>query len=601
MIGRYIGMKAIGIDLGTTYSCVAVYQNEKVDIIPNELGNSTTPSYVSFTNCERLIGDPAKQLAAINTQNTIYDIKRIIGRRFTDNEVQNDISQYPFKIISVDDNPCVQVSFMNQVNIFTPEQISSFILQKLSSNAEDYLGYRPKEVVITVPAYFTDAQRNSTITASKIAGLNCLRIINEPTAACIAYGFQRSSSKDQKIVVYDFGGGTLDCSLINLSDGVFEVIGTSGDSRLGGEDIDQKLVDFVNKEFTAKHNYSLLHNNRTQRRIRNQCEKVKRLLSNQEVATIEIENIDNDIHFQLQLTRAKFNSICSDIFRRAILPLQKLLKDANCNVTNINEVVLVGGSTRIYQIRESLKQYFKGKEPSKSINPDEAVAYGAAIQAGILSSCALQKIGTGQILLIDVCPLSLGIEVVGGQMATIIARNTTIPVLKRKLFTTEYDNQTEINVKIFEGERELTKFNNLLGEFQLSGIPVLPKGKPAVEVSCEITANGLLIVSAKDLTGSKSKNSISIDQNRQKLSDKQVEYMVQEAEKFREYDETIKKLFAIKNEIEEYIYCIKQNNNLNQKEPIKQIEEWLEDTNIQNLSIKQITDKFAQIKQQLQE
>lgn len=547
---------AIGIDLGTTYSCVAHYTNDRVEIIANDQGNRTTPSYVAFSDTERLIGDAAKNQAAMNPVNTVFDAKRLIGRKFTDPEVQNDIKHFPFKIIDKLGKPNIMVEFKGENKVFTPEEISSFILGKMKETAEGYLGTKVTDAVVTVPAYFNDSQRQATKDAGLIAGLNVLRIINEPTAAAIAYGLDKkgTSQHEQNVLIFDLGGGTFDVSLLSIDEGIFEVKATAGDTHLGGEDFDHRLVNHFIAEFKRKNKKDISNNQRALRRLRTACERAKRSLSSSAQTTIEIDSLFEGIDFYTSITRARFEELCADLFRSTLDPVEKVLKDSKIDKSQIHEIVLVGGSTRIPKVQKLVSDFFNGKEPNKSINPDEAVAYGAAVQAAILSGDTSSK--TQDLLLLDVAPLSLGIETAGGVMTKLIPRNATIPTKKSETFSTYADNQPGVLIQVFEGERAKTSDNNLLGKFELSGIPPAPRGQPQIEVTFDIDANGILNVSALEKgTGKTQKITITNDKGR--LSKNDIERMVNEAEKYKEEDEREATRIQAKNSLESYAYSLK--------------------------------------------
>lgn len=547
---------AIGIDLGTTYSAVGVYRNGQAEIIANDQGNRTTPSYVSFTDTERLIGDAAKNQSSQNSTNTIYDAKRLIGRKFNDPIVQKDIISWPFKVISEGDKPLIQVQYKGETKTLRPEEVSAMVLQKMKEVAESYLGQEVKDAVITVPAYFNDSQRLATKDAGHIAGLNVKRIINEPTAAALAYGLDKTGSAGEKIIlVFDCGGGTHDVSLLALDidpdiGNVFEVKATGGDTHLGGEDIDNRMVKHFVDEFIRKYKSDPSSNARSLRRLKTACERAKRTLSSTTKANIEIDSFYEGIDFYSSITRAKFESLCQDFFRRCIKPLDQVIKDANISKSEVDEIVLVGGTTRIPRLQQMLKDYFNGKELCKSINPDEAVAYGAAIQAAILSGNTDEKIDN--IVLVDCTPLTLGVETAGGMMTTLIPRGTSIPTRKSNKFTTFSDNQPGVTIKVFEGERARTCDCNKLGDFELSGIAPAPRGTPQIEITYEIDANSILSVKAED-KGTGKVNSIKIT-NPNRLSKEDVEKMISEAEKYAEDDKLAREKVEAKNKLESYIY-----------------------------------------------
>ena len=592
---------AIGIDLGTTYSCVSVFRNGKAEIICNDQGNNTTPSWVSFSD-EKLVGESAKLQQSRNIQNTIYDIKRLIGKPYDDENNKNILKHMSYNVVNNNNKTMVNVKYKNEDKLFSPEEISAFILTKMKETAEAYLGEKVSQAVITVPAYFNDSQRQATKDAGLIAGLDVLRIINEPTAAAIAYGLEKKTDKETNIIVFDCGGGTHDVSLLTIDNGLFEVKATAGNSYLGGEDIDNILVDFLKKEFLNLNKVELTQI-KSLKRLKDQVEKCKRILSSSNVANIEIDSLQDGIDFNYTLSRAKLEQLCDDFFNKTLEPVERVLKDANMSKSQIDEIVLVGGTTRIPKIQQLLSQFFNNKELCKSINPDEAVAYGAAVQAAILTK--YDDAAINDILLLDVCPLSLGVETSGQIMTVIIPRNTTIPIQKKQTFSTYVDNQPECTIQVYQGERKFTKDCQKLGQFNLSGLPKMPRGVPQIEITYDVDANGILNVSAVEKSTNKSE-SITIKNEKNSLSKEDIERMVNEAEKFKQEDQEKHDKLESLNNYEQLLYSIEnklKNHTLNDdeltlvNETVDEHKKWFDEHKHSELSKNEVDERFNKLSQ----
>lgn len=576
---------AVGADIGTSMSCVAVIEGDRVEVIANDQGNRTTPSIVAFTNDEILVGDAARNQMISNVENTIFDAKRFIGRSFDDPIVQKEIKSVPYKVINKNNRPVFAIKYKGEEKFYTAEEITSFIIIKMKTIAEAYLGESIKDMVITVPAYFNDEQRQATKDAGRIAGVNVLRIINEPTAGCLCYKLDSChDGKETNILIFDCGAGTHDVSLLTVEDGIFEVKATAGDNHLGGSDIDQNITEWAIEEFKRKTGCDIRENKKAIRKLRNACERAKKSLSSAKIAMIEVDSLYEGVDCNLTLSRAKFEDINMAFFRKTLSPVDTVLSDAGISKSQVHEVVLVGGTTRIPKIQEMLSNYFNGKELCSKINPDEAVAYGAAVQAGILKNVKSKT--TDSILLLDVTPLTLGIETSGEIMTKLIDRGTTIPTKKTQVFSTFTDNQPSAKIKILEGERPMSRDNNVLGEFQIDGIPPGPRGVPQIEVTYEISADGILKTTAK-IVGSDVEKSLEIKNDNNRLSQEQIEKMIKDAEAYQEQDKITRERIEAKNQLENLIYSCKNNNpeNKEYQDKLQEYMNWLDNHGSEEASV----------------
>jgi L1 cell adhesion molecule like protein len=595
----------IGIDLGTTYSCVGAYRNGQVDIFANDMGNRTTPSVVAFTEHERLIGDSAKNQATMNVINTIYDVKRLIGRKFSDPIVQNDIKLWPFKVIQgPNDKPLVEVKIGQETKQFSAEEISAMVLTKMKETAEAALGQKVIRAVITVPAYFNDSQRQATKDAAIIAGLTPMRILNEPTAGALCYGLDKDKEKEHNVLIFDLGGGTFDVSLLCVSLGVFEVKATGGDTHLGGEDFDNDLVNYCIKDIQKKHKKDISKIPRAIRRLKTACEKAKRALSSGHQTTVEVDALFDGVDYNTVLTRARFEEICGHWFQKTLEPVRKVLEDSKISKSQIDEIVLVGGSTRIPKVQELLKEFFGGKVLCKSVNVDEAVAYGAAVQAAIMNGGSNADKKIDGLILLDVCPLTLGVKTSGNIMTPIVPRGTPIPTKKTQQFSTYVDNQSTVCVEVYEGERQFTKDNNLLGTFDLHNIPPMPRGVPKIDITYELDTNGILTVSAVE-SSTNNKKTITIKNEKGRMSKEEIEEKIKEASQYEEQDKVWKEKIMAKQGLESFLYSARNSAqegkdkvgpNVSKIESlVKEGLEWLD--NHQNESTQTYSEKQKELEQ----